>query len=215
MKFNPILAASLLSATAVVAHPEVLPKSEIARRSALSKRCEGASANFNKKRYAKQMQKRAWDGANTTVEITSLAPYFDVLQNDTCVLTPEVTAGPYVWPISQTLRQDMSEDQPGVPLWLDIGVLDMATCEPLENVLLSFWHCNATGSYSSFDALSPNTGFPDLLTQLNITDFEIGKTDLHTGDSTWLRGMWPTDSNGSKLIIPFVQFLLLNLGTDS
>lgn len=23
-----------------------------------------------------------------------------------------------------------------------------------------------------------------------------GTLDLHTGDSTWLRGMWPTDSNG-------------------
>lgn len=53
---------------------------------------------------------------------------------------------------------------------------------------------NATGSYSSFDALSPNTPFEELLDQLNKT---IGEDlDLHTGDSTWLRGMWPTDSNG-------------------
>lgn len=214
MKFNSILLASLLSATAVVAHPEVLPRGEINRRSAMSKRCEGAAANLNKKRHAKQMEKRAWGSGNSTVEVTTLAPYFDVIQNDTCVLTPEVTAGPYVWPISQTLRQDMTEDQPGVPLWLDIGVLDMATCEPLENVLLSFWHCNATGSYSSFDALSPNIGFPDLLEELNITDFEIGKTDLHTGDSTWLRGMWPTDSEGSKCTSPTLLCFPLTLVTN-
>lgn len=63
----------------------------------------------------------------------------------------------------------MSEGQAGVPLTLDVGVLDMATCEPLENVLVDFWHCNATGSYSSFTALSPNTPFLELLQSLNIS----------------------------------------------
>jgi protocatechuate 3,4-dioxygenase beta subunit len=152
------------------------------------------------------MRKRSQEArSNSTVQITTEAPYYEVLQNDTCVLTPEVTEGPYVWPRSQTLRQDMTESQSGVPLWLDVGVLDMATCEPLENALVDFWHCNATGSYSSFEALSPNTAFPVLLNELNITDFELGVTDLHTGDSTWLRGMWPTDGNGMmemKTIFP-------------
>jgi protocatechuate 3,4-dioxygenase beta subunit len=93
----------------------------------------------------------------------------------------------------------MSEDQPGVPLLLDVGVLDINTCEPLPNALVSFWHCNATGSYSSFTALSPNTPFLELLAQLNISqaDFESGKvTDLHTDDTTFLRGMWPTNDEG-------------------
>lgn len=31
---------------------------------------------------------------------------------------------------------------------------------------------------------------------MNLTSFEIGVTDLHTDDTTWLRGMWPTDSEG-------------------
>lgn len=99
----------------------------------------------------------------------------------------------------------MTEDQVGVPLWLDVGVLDMATCEPLDNALVNFWHCNATGSYSSFTGISPDTPFPTLLSELNITDFEIGTTDLHTDDTTWLRGLWPTDSNGMmemKTIFP-------------
>lgn len=89
----------------------------------------------------------------------------------------------------------MSEDQPGVPLYLDIGVMDTTTCEPMENVLVDLWHCNSTGSYSSFDALDPNTKFVDLLAELNLT-IGSGTLDLHTGDSTWLRGMWPTDSDG-------------------
>lgn len=57
---------------------------------------------------------------------------------------------------------------------------------------------NATGSYSSFTALSPNTPFLELLQELNISasDYNIGVTDLHTDDTTFLRGMWPTDANG-------------------
>lgn len=99
----------------------------------------------------------------------------------------------------------MSEDQPGVPLTLDVGVLDMATCEPLEDVMVNFWHCNATGSYSSFTALSPNTKFVDLLEELNITNYNIGVTDLHTDNTTFLRGMYPTNSEGMmemKTIFP-------------
>ncbi|KAK7428888.1 hypothetical protein QQZ08_004658 [Neonectria magnoliae] len=99
----------------------------------------------------------------------------------------------------------MTEDQPGVPLILDVGVIDMASCEPLPNALVAFWHCNATGSYASFTGRDPNTPFGELLEQLNITDFEIGKTDLHTDDTTWLRGMWPTNDEGileMKTIFP-------------
>lgn len=171
MKFNALAAASLL-ATGVLAHPRALPRSEVARRGTMSKRCEANAASFNKKRYDQRnskMRAEAKRAENATYTITTEAPYYDVIQNDTCVLQPEVTWGPYVYPNSQTLRQGMSEGEAGVPLTLDVGVLDMATCEPLENVLVDFWHCNATGSYSSFTALSPNTPFLDLLQSLNIS----------------------------------------------
>lgn len=204
MKFSILASAALLSSA--LAHPETLTAKEVQRRGAISRRCASAASQLNEKRYAKRMAKRwAGSGKNSTYQITTEAPYYDVIQNDTCVLRPIVTEGPYVWPRSQTLRQDMSEDQPGVPLWLDVGVLDSATCEPLEDVLLNFWHCNATGSYSSFTALSPNTAFPTLLQDLNITDFELGVTDLHTDDTTFLRGLWPTNSEGvmeMKTIFP-------------
>lgn len=210
MKVHTLVAATAgLLSTGALAHPEILPRAEVARRGMMSKRCEPAAAAFNKKRYAERMNKkraeeeaeflaRRAESENATYTITTEAPYYSVIQNDTCVLSPEVTWGPYVYANSQTLRQDMSEDQPGVPLTLDVGVLDMATCEPLEGVMVNFWHCNATGSYSSFTALSPNTPFLELLQQLNISesDYNIGVTDLHTDDTTFLRGMWPTDANG-------------------
>ncbi|EOD48862.1 putative protocatechuate -dioxygenase beta subunit protein [Neofusicoccum parvum] len=202
MKFSAAFVAAGLLSTSAVAHPggHHVPRSEMERRSTLSKRCASQVAQYNEKRYAKRMKaKRDLElerSGNTTYQITTEAPYYDVIQNDTCVLTPEVTQGPYVWPRSQILRQDMSEGEAGVPLWLDVGVLDMATCEPLENALVSFWHCNATGSYSSFTGQDPNTPFVELLQSLNITNFTIGETDLHTDDTTFLRGMWPTDTHG-------------------
>lgn len=158
-----------------------------ARKSDLSKRCAPAVADLNRKRWAKRNEERAAalakrDG-NVTVSITTEAPYYDTLQNDTCILTEEVTAGPYIWPQSQTLRQDMTEGQAGVPMLLDIGVMDVETCEPLSDVLVDIWHCNATGSYSSFTGLSPNIEFETLLADLNKTFGD----DLHTDDTTFLR----------------------------
>ncbi|KAI4592184.1 hypothetical protein KJ359_011422 [Pestalotiopsis sp. 9143b] len=191
-----VLAAGAALLSGVVAHPHEMPAHEMTRRGGLSKRCESQVAALNKKRWEKRNaanMKRASSG-NTTWSITTEAPYYDVLQNDTCILTEEVTAGPYVWPRSQTLRQDIREGQEGIPMILDIGVLDVETCEPLENVLVDIWHCNATGSYSSFTGLDPNTPFEELLEQLNVT---IGPDlDLHTDDTTFLRGIWPTDTEG-------------------
>lgn len=75
MKVSTILAASLLAISQTVAHPETLERSEIARRGAMSKRCEASASKFNKKRHEKAMAKRAWGSGNTTVQITTEAPY--------------------------------------------------------------------------------------------------------------------------------------------
>ncbi|KAI0123293.1 dioxygenase [Xylariales sp. AK1849] len=164
---------------------------ELSRRSGLSKRCEASVAASNKRRWAKRQHEKR---ANTTWSITTESPYYETLQNNTCILTEEVTAGPYVWPRSQTLRQDITEGQPGVPMLLDIGVMDVETCEPLPDVLVDIWHCNGTGSYSSFTGRDPNTPFEELLQELNLTVTD--NLDLHTDATTWLRGIWPTDSEG-------------------
>lgn len=116
---NSILAVGLI-ASSVVAHPGPHPvagRSEIQKRNVMAKRCAGAAAAMNQKRYEKRnFAKRAIEArANVTYQITTEAPYYEVIQNDTCVLTPEVTQGPYVWPRSQTLRQDMSEGESGIP----------------------------------------------------------------------------------------------------
>lgn len=69
----------------------------------MGQKCARASAELNEKRYAKRMAKRAaekekrWAGSgNATFEIATGAPYYEVIQNDTCVLAPDITQGPYV-----------------------------------------------------------------------------------------------------------------------
>ncbi|KAL4981331.1 Intradiol ring-cleavage dioxygenase [Aspergillus falconensis] len=74
----------------------------------------------------------------------------------------------------------------------------MATCKPLDNALVDMWHCNLTGNSPSFTGLSPNNPFLTPLEELDIDmdNYGIGVTDLHTDHTTFLRGMWPTDKNG-------------------
>lgn len=168
LAMRSVLLTVLFAFTApfVSAHPgphHLQTRSEIARRAELSKRCPGQAATFNALRQKRAVEKRsilsphgslAPRGINgTNVTIYTESPHYDTIQNDTCVLAPEIYAGPYLWPRSQTLRQDMSEDQAGVPLYLDIGVLNVNTCEPLPEVLVDLWHCNAV-SVAAFSCKS-------------------------------------------------------------
>lgn len=168
---------------------------DIMRKSTTSQKCHQSVTKFHQDRWTANLARR-WHADYTTYTIYTEAPYYEAIKNGTCVLTPEGISGPYVYPPSQKLRKDMTENQQGVPLCLDIGVIDLQSCKPLRDVLVDILHCNATGSYSSFIGISPNTPFPFLLQQLNISNYTMGLTDLHTDNATWLRGIWPTNKNG-------------------
>jgi hypothetical protein len=78
----------------------------------------------------------------------SLSPVSLFLSLTLAPAAPEVTEGPY-YLVNDLVRQDIRENQGGIPLRLDIGILDTSTCKPLPNVLVEIWHANATGYYSS------------------------------------------------------------------
>ncbi|KAL4732980.1 Intradiol ring-cleavage dioxygenase [Aspergillus similis] len=204
----PTILSALALGASVVAHPggHHISRSELSRRATMGLQCRDKVSQFHERRFKRNFDRR-WHGHNTTWSIHTEAPYFETIQNDTCVLTPEVTQGPYVYPP----LADPPSGYDGGP----------GRCSPLARhwrsrhghlraagkCLLDMWHCNATGSYSSFTKLSPNTPFLELLEELGIPeeDYEIGVTDLHTDDTTFLRGMWPTDKNGvmeMKTIFP-------------
>jgi protocatechuate 3,4-dioxygenase beta subunit len=64
-----------------------------------------------------------------------------------CVLSPEVTEGPY-WIANKLTRRDVTEGRPGLPLELVLTVQDAKTCEPIAGADVEFWHCDAGGTYS-------------------------------------------------------------------
>lgn len=98
--------------------------------------------------------------------------------NSSCVLSPEVTQGPY-YVDGEYVRENTIEDQEGVELILDTQVIDMATCDPVTDAMIEIWHCNSTGVYSGVVA----SGNGD-------------SSDLTNIDKTFLRGLQPTDAEG-------------------
>ena len=77
------------------------------------------------------------------------------------------------------IRRNIIEEQAGVDIVLDYQVIDVDTCEPVPNVYLEIWHCNATGVYSGVVA-SGNGVSSD---ETNI-------------DNTFLRGIQKTNTDG-------------------
>ncbi|KAI9375561.1 Intradiol ring-cleavage dioxygenase [Aspergillus egyptiacus] len=95
-----------------------------------------------------------------------------------CVLAEDTTQGPY-YVAGEMIRNNLIEDQPGVPLYLDIQLIDSNTCKPVPDVYIDFWHCNATGVYSG--VMAQGNG---------------DSSDTSNLDATWLRGLQRTDTLG-------------------
>ncbi|KAJ6187274.1 hypothetical protein N7519_002182 [Penicillium mononematosum] len=114
----------------------------------------------------------------------------------TCIVQPEVTQGPYCkthgsfifgnksnhinTDISgELIRKEVAEDQQGVPLFMDIQLIDTNTCKPLPNVYADIWHCNATGVYSGV-----------------VQDGNGDTSDKGNINETFLRGVQRTNLDG-------------------
>ena len=87
-----------------------------------------------------------------------------------CVLTPEMTEGPY-YVANEAVRRNITEGRPGTPLHLRLSVVDASTCRPIKNAAVDVWHADALGVYSGVQG---NTG-------------------------TFMRGVQRTDANGLAL----------------
>ena len=87
-----------------------------------------------------------------------------------CVLTPEMTEGPF-YVAGEKVRRNITEGLPGAALALRLRVLDSSTCKPIKGAAVDIWHCSAGGTYSGVEA-----------------DDSVGKT--------FLRGIQLTDAKG-------------------
>jgi protocatechuate 3,4-dioxygenase beta subunit len=88
----------------------------------------------------------------------------------TCVLTPEMTEGPYYLD-GDKVRRDITEGKPGTALTLRLKVVDASSCRPIKGASVDIWHCDASGTYSGF-------------------------AQEGTSGKTYLRGVQRTDANG-------------------
>src|SRR3954465_2162542 len=75
-----------------------------------------------------------------------------------CVLTPELTEGPY-YVSGEKLRRNVTEGKKGMPLLLKLSVLNVTNCKPIPNATVEIWHCDARGVYSGAVANNPGTNF--------------------------------------------------------
>ena len=76
----------------------------------------------------------------------------------TCVLTPEMTEGPY-YIAGERVRRNITEGRPGTPLTLRLTVVDASTCKPIKGAAVDIWHADAGGVYSGFGQGSGNRTF--------------------------------------------------------
>src|ERR1700737_1025416 len=96
---------------------------------------------------------------------------------DVCFLTPQSIEGPYYLD-PRLVRRQIAEGRAGVPLRVDVRVIDGPTCKPSERARVDIWHADAQGIYSGYEG-------------------QGDKQDLSTIGQKFLRGTQFTDSKGS------------------
>ncbi|KAJ5288685.1 hypothetical protein N7478_001715 [Penicillium angulare] len=116
---------------------------------------------------------------HSSLSVTSSTSESELFSNSpVCILAPEGEVGPF-WVKGEYIRQDLTDDEPGVPLYIDGQFIDINTCEPIEDLYWDVWNCNSTGVYSGIQSSSNGNG-----------------NDAANLNRTSLRGLQKTDSDG-------------------
>ena len=102
----------------------------------------------------------------------------------TCLLTPEVTEGPY-WVETALTRRDVRAGKAGLPLVLRFTILNAKTCQIVKNADVEIWHCDALGNYSAVNGAA--TRFLRGHQRSNTS----GKAEFLTIFPGWYRGRTP------------------------
>ena len=115
--------------------------------------------------------------AGAWVGTARAAPVSDSALRDICFLTPQSIEGPYYLD-PRLVRAQIAEGRSGVPLRVDLRVIDGATCMPSVNARVDLWHADAQGIYSGYEG-------------------QGDKQDLSTVGQKFLRGTQFTDNKGA------------------
>lgn len=74
-----------------------------------------------------------------------------------CVLIPDKTLGP-CHTNDVPVRQEITEGVAGLPVWVQLRIVEAQTCAPVRDADVEIWHCNAMGVYSGRAADMCNPG---------------------------------------------------------
>jgi protocatechuate 3,4-dioxygenase beta subunit len=100
-----------------------------------------------------------------------------------CVLTPEMTEGPY-YIAREQVRRNITDGHPGMPLVLRLTVVDASTCKPIKGAAVDIWHADAAGNYSGFGAGSGSRTFMRGIQRTDVNGFATFRT-IYPG---WYQG---------------------------
>lgn len=176
----------------------------IARREATLEKIRAARGLSSRSKFLKARDLGSLLNKTHHSNLTGLTPSTDpdmlFQSNGTCVLAEDVTQGPY-YVTGELIRNNVTESQDGVPLYVDIQLVDSSTCEPVPEVYIDFWHCNATGVYSgivangngnSADSANLNTTFLRGVQKTGedgVVQFQTIFPGHYTGRTTHIHGM--------------------------
>jgi protocatechuate 3,4-dioxygenase beta subunit len=99
---------------------------------------------------AKKKSNTATTTPKSTSAKTTTGALGGLLPSNGCLLTPEMTEGPYYLDINK-VRADITEGRPGTPLALGLTIVNAATCKPIADAAVDIWHTDALGAYSGVE----------------------------------------------------------------
>jgi protocatechuate 3,4-dioxygenase beta subunit len=68
-----------------------------------------------------------------------------------CTLTAEQEEGPFYVALDD-VRDEIVLGQVGIPLAIQITIINSKTCKPIKHAAVDIWHCNASGVYSDISS---------------------------------------------------------------
>ena len=103
--------------------------------------------------FERPLTRKAWLGGAvvTALGLAGLEARETDAASVSCILTPELTEGPY-YIAGEKLRRNITDGRPGAAMLLRTFVVDATTCRPIKNAAVDIWHADAGGVYSGFGA---------------------------------------------------------------
>lgn len=135
-------------------------------------------------------------------------------ETDTCKTSPRETAGPF--PLkspADVVRENIIGDRNGIPLVINLTIQNTNNnCEPLADVYVDIWQCDAHGNYSEYSGqLDGNFTNKNFLRGRQTTNAQ-GKTDFVSIYPGWYPGRAPhlhlevLDKNQRSLLVTQIAF---------